>query len=111
MNMMQISPSLSVCGQVQPDEVAAIAAAGFTGLVNNRPDGEEPGQPSSAEIEAAAKRHGLTYRHIPIVPGQAGEEQARALAAALRDAEGPVVAFCRTGHRSAGLWKMAQQVS
>ena len=111
MNMTQLSPTLSVRPQVLPGEVAELAAAGFKGIINNRPDGEGPDQPSSAELEAAAKRHGLAYWHIPVVPGQATEEQARAFAAALREAEGPVVAFCRTGNRSTGLWKMAGQAS
>ena len=108
MNMTQLSTALSVRPQVLPEEVAELAAAGFKGIINNRPDGEGPDQPSSAELEAAAKREGLAYWHIPVVPGQATEEQARAFAAALREAEGPVVAFCRTGNRSTGLWKMTE---
>ena len=111
MNMTQLSPTLSVRQQVLPEEVAELAAAGFKGIINNRPDGEGPDQPSSSELEAAAKRHGLVYWHIPVVPGEATQEQARAFAAALREAEGPVVAFCRTGNRSTGLWKMAEQAS
>lgn len=108
MNMTQLSPTLSVRPQVLPEEVAELAAAGFKGIINNRPDGEAPDQPGSSELEAAAKRHGLAYWHIPVVPGQATEEQARAFAAALREADGPVVAFCRTGNRSTGLWKMVE---
>lgn len=111
MNMTQLSPTLSVRPQVLPEEVAQLAAAGFKGIINNLPDGEGPDQPSSSELEAAAKRHGLAYWHIPVVPGQATEEQARAFAAALRGANGPVVAFCRTGNRSTGLWKMVEQTS
>ena len=109
MTLTQLSPNVSVRPQLFPAEVAAVAAAGFKGIINNRPDGEAPDQPSSAEIEAEAKRHGLAYRHIPIVPGQATEEDARAFARAVREAGGPVLAFCRTGNRSAGLWKMTQQ--
>lgn len=111
MNLTQLSPTLAVRPQVLPEEVAELAAAGFRGIINNRPDDEELNQPSSAELEAAAKRHGLAYWHIPVVPGEATEEQARVFAAALDDAGGPVVAFCRTGNRSTGLWKMAQQTS
>lgn len=111
MNMTQLSPTLSVRPQVLPEEVGEIAAAGFKGIINNRPDGEGPDQPSSAELETAATQHGLAYWHIPVVPGQATEEQARAFAAALRKADGPVVAFCRTGNRSTGLWKMTEQAS
>lgn len=111
MNLTQLSPKLSVRPQLLPHEVAEVAAGGFKGIINNRPDGEAPDQPRSEELEAEAKRHGLGYWHIPIVPGQATEEDARAFAAALDAAEGPVVAFCRTGNRSSGLWKMTQPAS
>lgn len=109
MELTQLSPEVSVRPQILPSEVADIAAAGFKGIINNRPDNEASDQPSSAELEAETKRHGLSYWHIPIVPGQATEEDARAFAAAVRDADGPVVAFCRTGNRSISLWKMTQQ--
>lgn len=111
MNLTQLSPKISVAPQLLPNEVADVAAAGFKGIINNRPDGEAPDQPSSQELKAEAKRQGLAYWHIPVVPGQATEEDARAFAAALDAAQGPVVAFCRTGNRSSGLWKMTQQAS
>lgn len=109
MELTQLSSEVSVRPQILPSEVADIAAAGFKGIINNRPDNEASDQPSSTELEAEAKRHGLSYWHIPIVPGQATEEDARAFAAAVREADGPVVAFCRTGNRSIGLWRMTQQ--
>lgn len=111
MNLTQLSPKLSVRPQLLPHELAEVAAAGFRGIINNRPDGEAPDQPGSEQLQAEAQRHGLAYWHIPVVPGQATEEDARAFAAALDAAQGPVVAFCRTGNRSAGLWKMTQSAS
>lgn len=109
MTLTRLSEKVSVRPQLLPHEVAELAAAGFKGIINNRPDKEAPEQPSSAELEAEAKRHGLSYSHIPIVPGQATQQDAEAFAAAVRQAGGPVVAFCRTGNRSTGLWKMSQQ--
>ena len=111
MELTQLSPQLSVRPQVVPEEITSLARAGFKGIINNRPDGEAPDQPTSDEIEAEAKRHGLAYWHIPVIPGQATEEDARAFARALKEANGPVVAFCRTGNRSTGLFKMSQQAS
>ena len=105
----QLSSNLSVRPQIELAELPEIAAAGFKGIINARPDNEEPGQPTSAELEAAARRLGLSYRHIPIVPGQATPEDAEAFDEALKLAEGPVVAFCRTGGRAAGLWEQAQK--
>jgi len=111
MNLTQLSPQISVRPQLLPHEIADVAAAGFKGIINNRPDGEAPDQPHSDELETEAKRQGLAYWHIPVIPGQATEQDARAFAAALEAADGPVVAFCRTGNRSSGLWKMTQQTS
>ena len=58
-----------VSGQIAPHEVAGLAGQGVTMLVNNRPDGEEPGQPRSAELRRAAEQVGLGYAYIPIAPG------------------------------------------
>lgn len=108
MNPILLSPRLAVSGQIRPEDVARIAADGFAMVVNNRPDGEEAGQPSSAELEAEARRHGIDYRYIPVVPGQPLTQEARAFAQAVEESPGPVLAFCRSGNRSASLWKMSQ---
>jgi uncharacterized protein (TIGR01244 family) len=99
--------TLVAARQVAPGDLAAIAAAGVTLLVNNRPDGEEEGQPSSAEIEAAARAAGLDYRHIPVAGGF-NMDDVLAMAEALDAAEGKLLAFCRTGTRSTFLWALAR---
>ncbi len=103
----QLSPNLAVRPQVKPAEIGELAAQGYKGIINARPDDEEPGQPKSAELEAEAKRHGLAYTHIPVVPGQASAEDGQRFAEALRQCDGKVVSFCRSGARAAGLWEMA----
>lgn len=110
MNLTRLSDRFAISPQLAPGDIAALAAEGVRTVINNRPDGEAPDQPSSASLEAEALSHGLAYHHIPIVSGQAAESDARALAEALRRSEGPVVAFCRTGNRSQLLWKMAEQL-
>jgi len=107
MNYTRLSPRLSVGPQVRPDDIGRIAAAGFRAIINNRPDGETPDQPAGDAIAAEASRHGLAYWHIPVVPGEATEADARAFERALGQADGPVLAFCRTGNRSAQLARMA----
>jgi uncharacterized protein (TIGR01244 family) len=102
--------SLTARGQVHPNEIADLAAQGCRLLINNRPDGEAPDQPSSDELEAEAQRHGMAYCHIPVVPGQATSADARAFKEAMDKADGPVVAFCRTGGRATMLHNMAQQI-
>lgn len=91
--------------QIVPADISTLSAAGIRLLVNNRPDGEEPDQPSSAEIEAAARSAGLDYRHIPVA-GRFPPERVEAMAEALE--QGPVLAFCRSGTRSTFLWALAR---
>jgi uncharacterized protein (TIGR01244 family) len=95
-----------VSGQIEPSDLLRIAAAGVGTIVNNRPDGEEPGQPSSQEMEVAAKAAGLRYRHIPVAGGFS-QAQVEAMAEALQG-EGDVLAFCRSGTRSTFLWALAR---
>jgi uncharacterized protein (TIGR01244 family) len=93
--------------QLQASDMAAAAALGVTLIVNNRPDGEEPGQPAAAEIEAAARAAGLDYAHIPVA-GQISGDAIAALSAALAQAEGRALLFCRSGTRSTYLWALAR---
>jgi uncharacterized protein (TIGR01244 family) len=108
MSIMWIDRGFAVSPQLRPEELPEIAAAGYRGIVNNRPDGEAPEQPTSAAMEAEARRLGLDYAYIPIVPGQLDLEQARALRRFVGQIEGPVLAFCRSGSRSANLWKLSR---
>ena len=108
MEFTRISDQLAAAPQVRPEDLGEIAAAGFVGIINNRPDAEAPDQPRSLELEAEARRVGLAYWHVPVVTGGMSDNDVRAFAAALREANGPVLAFCRTGNRSTALWKAAQ---
>ncbi len=95
-----------VAGQIWPEDIPAIAALGVTSIVNNRPDGEEPGQPLNSDIEVAARGAGLDYRHIPVAGGFP-DASVSAMAAAIAQADGKLLAFCRSGARSAHLWALA----
>ena len=105
--MRQVDPDIAVSGQVRPEQVDALKAAGVAMIVNNRPDGEEPGQPLGAEVEAAAEAAGLGYRHIPVAGGFS-ERQVEEMVEALDAAHGPVLAFCKSGTRSIFLWALAR---
>ena len=100
----QVDDSMMVGGQLYPERVAGL---GVALIVNNRPDHEEPGQPTSAEIEAAAQAAGIDYRHIP-VSGGFSQAQVSEMADALTAAEGPALAFCKSGMRSIYLWALAR---
>lgn len=107
MTMVRLDEQVLAAGQIAPEDMAAIAEAGVTLIVNNRSDGEEAGQPSAAEIEAAAQAVGLDYRHIPVAGGFA-PHQVHAMAKALQEADGRVLAFCKSGTRSTYLWALAR---
>jgi uncharacterized protein (TIGR01244 family) len=103
----KVTDDFSVAPQITPAEVKAAADQGFVLLINNRPDGEAPGQPSGGEIEAAARSIGLDYIHIPFV-GRPSPEQAEAVVKAAEAANGPVLAFCRTGTRCITAWSLGE---
>ena len=108
MSITWIAPDFAVSPQLQPNDLPEVAAAGYCAIVNNRPDGEAPGQPSSHAIGAAARQLELDYAYIPVVPGAKMDDAARQLDLFLRESEGPVLAFCRSGRRSAALWTMVE---
>jgi uncharacterized protein (TIGR01244 family) len=102
--MRELDSTTFVSGQIAPEEIAAL---GVTTIINNRPDGEEPGQPDSGAIAAAAQAAGIDYRHIPVAGG-ISQPQVAQMADALAQAKGPVLAFCRSGTRSTYLWALAR---
>ena len=102
-----LNDRLSVAGQLSVDDVAAAAAAGFVALINNRPDNETPDQPAGSAIESAARDCGLGYTQIPVGHGGFSMDQVEAMAAFLAAADGPVLAYCRSGTRSTMLWALA----
>ncbi len=104
----QLTPFLSVIGQIQPTHMASVAASGFVTVINNRPDGEGEDQPSNAEMAAAAQASGLQYHYLPVVAGQISDENVSDFAQLLAQVKGPVLAFCRTGTRSSSLWALSE---
>ena len=102
-----INESVAVAPQISPEDVAAIKAAGYVAIVNNRPDDEEAGQPSGEAIRAAAEAAGLGYTAIPVTQAGFSHPQLDAMTAALVAADGPVLAYCRSGTRSCNLWALA----
>lgn len=107
-----LSPAVSVGPQIQAADVMALADQGLTSIINNRPDGEEPVQPSSDAIEAAARIAGLCYLYAP-VKGIPSDQTVAAVAERLKnDAAngGRTLMFCRSGMRSAAAWAMAQRL-
>ena len=104
----QLDDKTLVNGQIAPEDVPALKEMGVTLIVNNRPDGEDVGQPESDDIEAAAKASGIDYRHIPIARGM-GPSDVEAMREAIHSAsKGKLFAFCRSGNRSTLAWAVAK---
>ncbi|BCG04653.1 hypothetical protein PPGU19_092210 (plasmid) [Paraburkholderia sp. PGU19] len=108
MIVRSLTPDLSVSPQITVADVASLLKLGFRSIVCHRPDGEGPDQPNFEEIARAAKAAGLKAVHQPVVPGQGSDEQAAAFTALCAELPKPVLAYCRTGTRSATLWALSQ---
>ncbi len=103
-----ITPELCVAGQIDPSDLPAIAEAGFGSVICNRPDGEQPDQPSWQAIEQAALQQGLRFAHLPVVGGLINAQQVQEFAHLLARLPGPILAYCRSGQRSTVLWAYSQ---
>jgi len=106
--MKSINEQISVAPQIRTEDLAEIAQSGFRSVICNRPDGEAADQPTFEEIEAAAKKLGLETRYQPIVAGKVSDEDAVMFGELMNALPKPVLAYCRTGTRSATLWSLAQ---
>lgn len=104
----KINGQISVAPQIRAEDLADIAQSGFRSVICNRPDGEGADQPTFEEIEAAATKFGLEARYLPIVAGKVGDDDAEAFGELLNKLPKPVLAYCRTGTRSATLWSLSQ---
>lgn len=106
-SIRRIDETIAVAPQILPGEMAEIAAMGYRAIINNRPDDEEPGQPSGDAVRQAAEDAGLAYTAIPVTHAGFSHPQIDAMQAAIDAAGGPVLAYCRSGTRSCNLWALS----
>ncbi|WP_027230182.1 TIGR01244 family sulfur transferase [Phyllobacterium sp. UNC302MFCol5.2] len=109
MDIRQIDEGYAVSGQISPDDVRDLAAAGYHTIICNRPDGESADQPNFAEIKNVAEKAGIAIYYVPVVAGQLTQDDVDGMARALDEAEGPVLAYCRSGARSTNIYGIVQQ--
>lgn len=105
---IDLSASVSVSPQISPEDVQSAKAAGYMLIINNRPDGEAPDQPSAAAIAEAADAADIPCKHIPMSNGGLTPDTIAAVREALAAAEGRTLMFCRSGTRSTMLWGLAE---
>lgn len=108
-----LAKDFAVSPQITAADFAILAADGYKTVINNRPDGEEPGQLPAAEAAKIAHEQGLNYVHIPIKMPELTAEKVEQFKAALAENPGPVLAHCKSGTRSCILWTLvsAQETS
>lgn len=107
MTITQLAPGFSVGGQISPEDVASLAAQGFTDIVCNRPDAEALGGPVSDMIATAASAHGIRFHYAPIAHFENPAPQVRKMAQVMAQPGARIFAYCRSGARSASAWSMA----
>ncbi|MFC7703285.1 TIGR01244 family sulfur transferase [Plastorhodobacter daqingensis] len=108
MDIRPLTPAYAVSPQIEPDDIAAIKAAGYTTVICNRPDSEIPPELHADAIRAAAEAAGLTFVENPVVGGALTMENVIAQGAALDQAQGPVLAYCASGNRSSIVWALSR---
>jgi len=97
----RVAENFWVSPQICVEDLQDARAMGVRLIINNRPDGEAPGQPSSAEIETAAKAAGIGYAHIPVGPEGITPDKMAAFEKAMADHDhAPTLAYCKSGTRS-----------
>ena len=104
----QLSKDFSAAPQISVAEVQDLAARGFTSIVCNRPDSEVSAGETSQEIKQAAAAVGLEFHHLPLEPGELNLKHVEALRQILKNENGLVFGYCRTGGRAASLWALTQ---
>ncbi|MCG3730412.1 TIGR01244 family sulfur transferase [Vibrio cincinnatiensis] len=109
LTLIALSNDITVAPQILPSDIREIAHLGFKSVINNRPDGEEVGQPLNGDIEQESEKYGLEYYHMPVISGQITSQQVAMFTDLLEKAPKPIVAFCRTGTRCSMLWSMGSE--
>jgi len=106
--LTKVDEGFFIAPQIDAAASDELRAEGIVAVINNRPDGEEEGQPSNADARASFEREGFGYSFIPVTMKTLSPEVVQAFQEAWRKAEGPVVAYCRSGMRSILLWALAE---
>ena len=103
-----LAPGVSAAGKLDRADIEGLADSGIRTIVNNRPDGEDPGQLPADEARRLAEARGIAYHHIPVTAATLTSGDVDAMEALLAGAERPIVLHCRSGTRSTLLWALVR---
>jgi uncharacterized protein (TIGR01244 family) len=106
--LARLTGSIQVSEQIRPEHLAALRKQGFRTVIDLRPDGEAPGQPSSTDMAQAAREVGLQFSYVPVPHGDVPPAAVQALAQLLAQAPAPVLLYCRSGARAVRTWALAE---
>ena len=106
--LAELAPGICAAGKLDRGDIEALAGTGVRTIVNNRPDGEDPGQLPAAEARRIAEAHGIAYHHIPVTAASLTRADVDAFAAVLASGAQPIVVHCRSGTRSTLLWALTR---
>jgi len=107
MDIRPLTDAYSVTPQILAEDIPAIAAAGFTTVICNRPDGENPADLAAEALRPAIEAAGMVLVVNPVIGGALTMENVEAQRAALDGASGKVLAYCASGNRSSIVWALA----
>jgi uncharacterized protein (TIGR01244 family) len=107
LQIRELSDDMSVTAQITVADMERIKALGFKSILCARPDAEEHGQPTAAEIQAAAEASGLEMVYVPVA-GPPFEEHAEKFASVWPDLSKPCLGYCRSGARANMLWALIE---
>ncbi|OYX45399.1 MAG: TIGR01244 family protein [Rhodobacterales bacterium 32-67-9] len=107
MDIRHLTDGYAVSPQIAPEDVAAIKAAGFTTVIDNRPDAEIPPELHTGAMRAAVEAAGLRFVANHVIGGAISDDNIMAQRAAIDSADGPVFAYCASGNRSSIVWAMS----
>ncbi|WP_404362800.1 TIGR01244 family sulfur transferase [Marinobacter sp.] len=108
MEIKQLDERLSVTAQPGYEDIETLAKEGYRTIISNRPRGETSDQPDMEALKEKAESLGMTWREIPVNPGEYSEADIDAFAEVLESAPAPIIGFCRTGMRASHLWAYSQ---
>lgn len=107
--LTNLDANFSASPQINAEDLPDIKSAGFKSIICNRPDSEDGGvHPDHNLLEEAAKKLGLEFAYLPIVPGQINETNIASFKTVIANLPRPIVGYCRMGMRSKALYERSR---
>ena len=99
MKAIKANDRLSIGHQPKMSYFRELQSLGLVAVINNRPDGKEPAQPTADDASFEAEAAGLICVRQPVTLG-AITEGVRKFQQEIARLEGPVFTHCKSGTRS-----------